>query len=292
MQAARSVLASLRSGRALASHQAPVIGVRFSSSAASPRSAIVTGAAEGIGRAIAIRLAQDGFDVCVNDLQHKSSMADDVAKEIKSMGRNAFVAYGDVSKRPDVDALVKASVKELGPLNVMVANAGIAQVKAGMEMSDEDMRRMCDVNIFGVVNCTVASANQFIEQGQGGKIINAASIVAFKPFLNLPIYSASKAAVRSLTHSFAMELAHHKITVNAYAPGVVKSSMWELIDEGMSQLNGLPKWENFQATEKLICLGRTSVPTDVSKAVSFLAGPDSDYMTGQTIIVDGGMIFS
>jgi NAD(P)-dependent dehydrogenase (short-subunit alcohol dehydrogenase family) len=98
--------------------------------------------------------------------------------------------------------------------------------------------------------------------------------------------------VRSLTHSFAMELAPHKITVNAYAPGVVKSSMWEHIDEGMSKFNGLPKWENFKATEALIALGRTSVPTDVAKTVSFLASPDSDYMTGQTIIVDGGMIFS
>jgi len=105
-----------------------------------------------------------------------------VVKEIKSMGRNAVASFGDVSKRSDVEALVKASVKELGPLNVMVANAGIAQVKAGMEMTDEEMRRMCDVNIFGVVNCTVASANQFIEQGNGGKIINAARRVPFCPF--------------------------------------------------------------------------------------------------------------
>ncbi|KAF5344005.1 hypothetical protein D9758_012888 [Tetrapyrgos nigripes] len=262
------------------------------SSSASPRSAIVTGSAEGIGRAIALRLAQDGFDICVNDLKNKSKLAEEVVQEIKSIGRNAIAVYADVSNRAEVEELVKTSVKELGPLNVMVANAGIAQVKAGMEMTQEEMQRMCEVNIFGVVNCTVASASQFISQGTGGKIINAASVVSFKPFPLLPIYSASKAAVRSLTHSFAMELAPNKITVNAYAPGVVDTAMWELIDAGMGKVNSLPIGQNFKSMESGITLGRTSVPEDVAKGVSFLAGPDSDYVTGQTLIVDGGIIFS
>jgi len=105
-------------------------------------------------------------------------------------------------------------------------------------------------------------------------------------------YSATKASVRSITQAFALELASHKITVNAYAPGIVDSPMWEQLDEGLSKINGLPKGENFKKSTSIITLGRTSVPEDVSKVISFLASPDSDYMTGQTIACDGGIIFT
>lgn len=108
----------------------------------------------------------------------------------------------------------------------------------------------------------------------------------------LPVYSASKAAVRSLTQSFAIELGRHGITVNGYAPGIVQSAMWEQIDEGLGKVNGLPKWENFKSNTNNIALGRTSIPEDAAKLVSYLAGPDSDYVTGQTILVDGGLVFS
>lgn len=121
---------------------------------------------------------------------------------------------------------------------------------------------------------------------------NFCSVVAFRPFLMVPIYSATKAAVRSLTQSFAMELAKDNITVNAYAPGVVNSSMWEKVDEEMGKINGLPRGENFKNSERSITLGRTSVPEDVAKMVSFLASEDSNYVTGQTMLVDGGMAFS
>ncbi|KAJ3993509.1 hypothetical protein F5050DRAFT_1904693 [Lentinula boryana] len=267
-------------------------GRSFSTSKAVSKSAIVTGAGQGIGKAIALRLAQDGFDICVNDLEINSGMVTNVVGDIKALGRKAVPAYGDVSKLPQVEAMVDTSVTQLGPLDVIVANAGIAHVRWAMDAKEADIQRLFEVNFSGVVYSDQAAARQFIKQGSGGKIINAASVVSFRPFPMIPIYSATKAAVRSFTQSLAMELADHKITVNAYAPGVVDSSMWETIDKGMGEINGLPKGENFQKTKSTITMGRTSVPEDVAKMVSFLASSDSDYVTGQTMLVDGGIAFS
>ena len=175
----------------------------------------------------------------------------------------------------------------------MIANAGIAQVKPLLELTPQDVHRMFDINFHGVFNCYQAAAKQMIAQGTGGKLIGAASIVAFKPFALLSHYSASKWAVRGLTQAFAMEMAEHKITVNAYAPGIVGTAMWEEIDEKLGKMHGRPKGESIKKySEDLIALGRTSVPEDVAKTVSFLGSKDSDYMTGQTLVIDGGIIFT
>lgn len=156
---------------------------------------------------------------------------------------------------------------------------------------------------------TEAAARQLISQrgadkgdgggGGGGKIIGAASIVAFKPFALLGHYSASKWAVRGLTQVYAMELARHGITVNAYAPGIVDTAMWELIDQGLARDKDKEERQKIKKgdmmrkySNELIALGRTSEPEDVAKLVSFLAGPDSGYITGQTYIVDGGIIYT
>lgn len=147
--------------------------------------------------------------------------------------------------------------------------------------------------MYGVFNCYKAAAEQMISQGSGGKLLGAASIVAFKPFPLLSHYSASKWAVRGMTQAFAMEMAEHKITVNAYAPGIVGTAMWDLIDEKLGEKTGAKKGETIKKyTDELIALGRTSVPEDVASTVSFLASKDSDYMTGQTIVIDGGIIFT
>lgn len=147
--------------------------------------------------------------------------------------------------------------------------------------------------VYGVFNCYKAAAEQMISQGSGGKLLGAASIVAFKPFALLSHYSASKWAVRGMTQAFAMEMAEHKITVNAYAPGIVGTAMWDLIDEKLGEKTGAKKGDTIKKyTNELIALGRTSVPEDVSSTVSFLASKDSDYMTGQTIVIDGGIIFT
>ncbi|KAH7128516.1 acetoin dehydrogenase-like protein [Dendryphion nanum] len=270
--------------------------IRFYSSPPEPhktRTAIVTGGARGIGKAIALRLAQDGYDICVNDIAANITSAQDVATSIKKTGRNAIAVAADVSNLSDVQVLVQTSVDELGPLNTMVANAGIAQVKALLDLTEQDLKRMFEVNVFGVYNCYSTAAKQMIKQGGGGKILGAASIVAFKPFALLSHYSASKFAVRGLTQAFAMEMAVHKITVNAYAPGIVGTAMWDLIDEELGKLKGAKKGDTIKKyTDDLIALGRTSVPEDVSGTVSWLAGKDADYVTGQTIVVDGGIIFT
>lgn len=257
------------------------------------RTAIVTGSSRGIGKAIALRLANDGYDVCINDVEANKSGCDEVVKEIKGLGRNAFAFTADVSNLKEVQDLVKASVSELGPLNTMVANAGIAQVKALLDLTEQDLKRMFEVNVYGVYNCYSAAAKQMISQGGGGKLLGAASIVAFKPFPLLSHYSASKWAVRGMTQAFAMEMAEHKITVNAYAPGIVGTAMWDLIDEKLGEKTGVKKGDTIKKyVTELTALGRTSVPEDVSNTVSYLASKDSDFMTGQTIVIDGGIIFT
>jgi len=253
----------------------------------------VTGSSRGIGKAIALRLADDGYDVCINDIEANKSGSDEVVKEIQGLGRRAFAFSADVSDSQQVKDLIQASVKELGPLNTMVANAGIAQVKALLDLTDQDFKRMFEVNVNGVFNCYSHAARQMISQGTGGKLLGAASIVAFKPFALLSHYSASKWAVRGMTQAFAMEMAEHKITVNAYAPGIVGTAMWDLIDEKLGEKTGAKKGDTIKKyTNELIALGRTSVPEDVSSTVSFLASKDSNYMTGQTIVIDGGIIFT
>lgn len=266
--------------------------------------AIVTGAARGIGRAIAVRLARDGYSVTANDLPALRGELDSLVAELRSsFDVRAYAHTADVSSPEQVDELVRASVDALGPLDTMVANAGIAQVKPLLELTPEDWRRMFEVNVAGVHYCFQAAARAMIAQAEGksagdtgrlaGKLISAASIVAFKPFAQLGHYSASKWAVRGLSQVYAMELAKHRITANAYAPGIVDTKMWELIDSGLGERAGKPKGEMIRRySDELIALGRTSVPEDVAGLVSFLASRDADYITGQTYIVDGGIIYT
>ncbi|ROW02141.1 hypothetical protein VSDG_02370 [Cytospora chrysosperma] len=265
------------------------------------KNVIVTGASQGLGKFIALRLASDGYNVCINDIPSKEKACDEVVGEIKSMGRKACTAVADVTKRSDVKDMVQKSVKELGPLHTMVANAGIAQVKALLDMTEEDFSRMFAVNVQGLHNSYAEAALQMISQGtckadEPGKILGASSIVGFKPFPLLAHYSASKWAVRGLTQAYAMELAEHHITVNAWAPGIVGTSMWEPIDAEFARRSGRKDLKKGDMMNKFVkdltALGRVSVPEDVAKAVSFLCSSDSDFITGQTQVVDGGIVFT
>ncbi|KAF2502991.1 3-oxoacyl-reductase [Lophium mytilinum] len=277
----------------VSSHSSPWARTYATPSKQKDRTAIVTGSSRGIGKAIALRLAEDGYNILVNDVHANEAGVLEVVKEVKSLGRNAFPYLADVSKLIEVERMVETSVSELGPLNTMIANAGIAQVKAVLDLTEQDVHRMFEINVYGVYNCYSTAAKQMIKQGGGGKILGAASVAAFKPSHMLSHYTASKWAVRGFTMSFALEMAAHKITVNAYAPGVVGTAMWDLIDEEMGKKTGAKRGETIKKwSEELIALGRTSVPSDVSNLVSFLSGPDSDYMTGQTIVVDGGMVYT
>jgi meso-butanediol dehydrogenase / (S,S)-butanediol dehydrogenase / diacetyl reductase len=256
------------------------------------RVAVVTGAGRGIGRGIAERLGKDGLHVVVADLTHMQGEASEAVETITGAGGHASAAEVDVTDEPSVQALVRTALETGGSLDVFVANAGIAQVQPLLDYSTEDFTRMMDVNVTGVFHSYRAAAQQMMEQESGGKIIGAASIVAFRPFALLSPYSASKWAVRGLTQAAAMEWAQYGITVNAYGPGIVGTAMWDLIDEKLAESEGLQKGEAIKKYAGDILLGRVSVPDDVASLVSFLASEDSDYITGQTMLVDGGMQFS
>lgn len=256
------------------------------------RVAVVTGAGRGIGRGIAERLGHDGLDVVVADLPGMQDEAATTVEMIIGAGGHASAAEVDVTIESSVDALVRTAVETGGSLDVFVANAGIAQVQPLLDYKTEDFQKVMDVNVTGVFHSYRAAARQMMGQDTGGKIIGAASIVAFRPFALLSPYSASKWAVRGLTQAAAMEWAKYGITVNAYGPGIVGTAMWDLIDEKLAAEEGLQKGEAIKKYAGDILLGRVSVPNDVASLVSFLSSEDSDYITGQTMLVDGGMQFS
>ncbi|KAL2869706.1 uncharacterized protein BJX67DRAFT_370558 [Aspergillus lucknowensis] len=257
-----------------------------------------------IREAISLRLAQDGYAVCINDIPSSQDEINATVEEIQGQVPEARVIGigADVASSADVERMVKETVEKLGPLTLMVANAGIAQVKPLLSVTEEDIDQVISVNFKGVFNCYTQAARQMIAQGDPNeaagvnvyKILGAASIVAHKPFPTLGIYSASKWAVRGLTQAMSMEMAPHKITVNAYGPGIVGTAMWDHIDSGLGELEGRAKGESLRLySDRYISLGRTSVPEDVAGLVGgFLAGKDSDYVTGQTMLVDGGIIFT
>lgn len=257
-----------------------------------PRVAVVTGGGRGIGRGIAERLGRDGLHVVVADLPTMHDSTEETVASIQQAGGRATAADVDVASEDSTAALVRTAVQAGGALDVYVANAGIAQVESLLDYSKEDFQKILDVNITGVFLSYQAAARHMIEQGTGGKIIGAASIVAFRPFAMLSPYSASKWAVRGLTQAAAMEWAKYGITVNAYGPGIVGTAMWDLIDEKLAAEEGLQRGEAIKKYAESILLGRVSVPEDVANMVSFLASQDSDYVTGQTMLVDGGMQFS
>lgn len=256
------------------------------------RVAVVTGAARGIGEGIAQRLGRDGLHVIVADLPTMQEGIDSTVAAITDAGGTASGATVDVSDESSVEALVQAAVAAGGRLDVFVANAGIAQVQELLEYDADDFQKILDVNVTGVFNSYRQAAEQMIAQGHGGKIIGAASIVAFRPFALLGPYSATKWAVRGLTQAAAMEWAEHGITVNAYGPGIVGTAMWDLIDEKLAAKHGQQRGEALAENAASIHLGRVSVPDDVARMVSYLASEDSDYVTGQTLLVDGGIQFS
>jgi meso-butanediol dehydrogenase/(S,S)-butanediol dehydrogenase/diacetyl reductase len=258
--------------------------------------AIVTGGGRGIGKGIALRLAQDGADVVISDIHFEN--AQKVAEEIKALGRKSIAIKTDVTKTEDVNALVDKTVAEFGKLDIMVANAGIANIKMSIEMTAEEWDLIMAVNTKGVFLCDTAAAKQMIKQGNngkmgsGGKIINCASIAAHAGFSILAAYSASKFAVRGFTQALAKELGPHKINVNAYCPGIVGTDMWALIDEKMGPYLGMKKGEVLKEYTKLITAGTVGVPEEVACFVSYLASSDADYMTGQSVMIDGGIIMN
>lgn len=250
---------------------------------------LVTGASQGIGRGIALRLAKDGANLALVDL--KADKLATVKAELEALGVKVTTFVADVSDRDQVFAAVDHAEQELNGFDVIVNNAGIAQVKPLDDVRPEDLERIFRINVDGVVWGTQAAAAKFRARGHKGKIINASSIAGHDGFAMLGAYSATKFAVRALTQAAAKEYASHQITVNAYCPGIVGTDMWVEIDARFSEITGTPKGETFKKYIEGIALGRAQTPEDVAALVAFLSSDDADYITGQAILTDGGIVY-
>lgn len=250
---------------------------------------LVTGAAQGIGRGIAHRLAKDGADIALVDL--KTDKLHSVKNEIEALGSKASVFAADVSDRDAVYAAIDHAEAELGGFDVMINNAGIAQVNPIADVMPEEVERILRINIQSVLWGIQAAAAKFKARKQKGKIINASSIAGHDGFAMLGVYSATKFAVRALTQAAAKEYASAGITVNAYCPGIVGTDMWVEIDERFAEMTGSKKGETYRKFVEGIALGRAQTPDDVAALVAFLSGADADYITGQAILTDGGVVY-
>ena len=241
------------------------------------RIALVTGASRGIGRAVALALAAEGADVAVNYAGSEKA-AQEVAEEIRAMGRRALVVQADVSDAEAVQQMVAAVVKEFGRIDILVNNAGITRDGLLMRMKDEDWEAVLKTNLTGVYHCTKAVTKGMMKQ-RYGRIINMTSVVGVTGNAGQANYAAAKAGVIGLTKSTAKELASRAITANAIAPGFIESDMTA----------GLPE-KNKQEMAAAIPLAKFGQPADVAQAVVFLASDWASYITGQTLHVDGGMV--
>ncbi|MFY0759076.1 3-oxoacyl-[acyl-carrier-protein] reductase [Metabacillus dongyingensis] len=239
--------------------------------------ALVTGASRGIGRAIALELAQNGANVAVN-YAGSEAKANEVVDEIKALGREAFAVQADVSDSDAVAAMVKATVEQFGRLDILVNNAGITKDNLLMRMKDTEWDDVININLKGVFLTTKAVTRQMMKQRQG-RIINIASIVGVSGNPGQANYVAAKAGVIGLTKTAAKELSSRNITVNAIAPGFITTDMTDKLTEEVKN-----------EMLKQIPLARFGEPSDISNAVTFLASDKSSYITGQTIHIDGGMV--
>jgi meso-butanediol dehydrogenase / (S,S)-butanediol dehydrogenase / diacetyl reductase len=250
------------------------------------RTIVVTGAARGIGAAISRGMAREGAAVVVADRDGDEAAA--VAASIRDDGGQALAVEADVTDRPSVRRVVERTVAELGRLDVWFNNAGFNEPERFLDISEDVWDRILRVNAFGVLLGSQEAARRFIAQGGGGKIVNTASIAGRQGYPSFAAYSASKAAVISLTQAGARALAEHRITVNAFAPGVVRTPLWEKLDRDLTRIG--EGHSGFDSMSDAIILGRPAEPEDIVPTAVFLAGPDSDYITGQVLPIEGGMI--
>ncbi|KAA1467377.1 NAD(P)-binding protein [Dentipellis sp. KUC8613] len=252
--------------------------------------AFVTGAAQGIGRVIAIQLANDGFDLAVNDIPSKLTLLEALVAEISGLGRKSIAVPGDVSSEEQVKEMVDETVATLGSLDVMVANAGIYHTSWLLTSSLVDFDQTMSVNVKGAVLCYKYAAKQMIAQGRGGRILGAASVAAKKPVPDSLFYNISKFALRSLTQAAAFELGEHNITVNAYAPGAIETPMLEKASVDTAKKHGFAPDDYLRRIIDSAPLKRLGKAQDIANMVSFLASDKASYITGQTFSVDGGVL--
>ncbi|WP_166238048.1 3-oxoacyl-[acyl-carrier-protein] reductase [Paenibacillus turpanensis] len=238
--------------------------------------ALVTGASRGIGRAIAIALAEAGADVAVNYAGSEAA-AQETAARIEALGRRAMTVKADVGSADQVEEMVKAVIDRFERVDILVNNAGITRDNLIMRMKEEEFDAVINTNLKGVFNCVKAVTRPMMKQ-RSGRIINISSVVGVLGNPGQANYVAAKAGVIGMTKAAARELASRGITVNCVAPGFIETEMTDKLSE-----------ENRTAMMGQIPLARFGQPEDIARAVRFLAGDDAAYMTGQTLHVDGGM---
>ncbi len=242
------------------------------------KNAIVTGSARGIGKAIAIKLAEEGANVVIVDVNYEAAL--ETTEEIKKMGRKSFAIKVDVTKYEEVEAMIEKTKTEWGSVDILVNNAGITKDNLILKMTPEDFDLVIDINLKGVFNGIKAVFPVMMKQ-KSGKIINIASVIGLMGNVGQANYAASKGGVIALTKTAAKELAQRGVCVNAVAPGYIQTPMTDKLPDNVKE-----------EILKLVPMRKMGQPEDVAKAVLFLASPDSDYITGQTITVDGGMVMA
>jgi 3-oxoacyl-[acyl-carrier protein] reductase len=238
--------------------------------------AVVTGSARGIGRAIVLELAQAGADIVVSDVLEEDGLK--VCAEIKNLGRKAIWFKADISKNAEAAQLIQAALDTFSRIDILVNNAGITRDNLLLRMSEAEWDSVIAVNLKGAFNCIQASTKFFMKQ-RSGKIVNIASVVGQIGNAGQANYAASKAGIIGLTKAVAKELASRNICVNAVAPGFIQTAMTDNLPEKAKE-----------ALMSVIPLARLGQAEDVAKAVRFLSGDAANYITGQVLNVDGGMV--
>jgi 3-oxoacyl-[acyl-carrier protein] reductase len=237
--------------------------------------ALVTGAAQGIGKAVGLLLARNGANIVVSDINLEK--AEETAKEIESIGRNAMAVKVDVANLSDVERMVAAVLEKFDKIDILVNNAGITRDKLILRMTEEDWDVVLNVNLKGTFNCTKAVIRHMAKQ-RSGKIVSIASVVGEMGNAGQVNYSASKAGVIGLTKTIAKEFAQRGINVNAIAPGYIETPMTEVLPEKVKE-----------ELKRLIPMERLGKPEDVAEAALFLVSEESNYITGHVLNVNGGI---
>ncbi len=246
------------------------------------KSALVTGSSQGIGEAVALRLAEEGADVVVNYHTHPEG-ADQVVQKIRSLGRKAVALHADLGHLQEVQALVQQSVSALGQLDVLVNNAGLEKRAEFWDVTEADYDLVLNVNLKGVFFVTQAFVRHLMQTKRPGKVINMSSVHEELPFPHFAPYCMSKGGMRMMTRDLAIELAPYGITINSIAPGAIETPINTKLLQDPAKLKEL--LEN-------IPLQRLGNPQDVAGVAAFLASSDADYITGTTVFVDGGLLWN